>query len=46
LLLSEDELLSEAGELLLLSSELEPVLRPPGENEPPVADPGCTPKYK
>ena len=33
----EDEL---PGEVLL------PLLLPPGENEPPVADPGCTPKYE
>jgi len=47
LLSGEGEVLLEEGELLLgLSCELDPLLLPPGENEPPVADPGWTPKYE
>jgi len=48
LLSGEEELFPEEGELLLLGfwGELEPLLLPPGASEPPVADPGCTPKYE
>ena len=39
-------LLSDADEDELPGEVLLPLLLPPGENEPPVADPGCTPKYE